>query len=141
MKKLLLILLCLPMISCVDKNTCEIPSYEIPSYVDTSKAAQLRIAENDSLEKAFWIQMDNDSLFADSIYKVMEENPDLASCGMDGAANVFQLHNHSGVWVDENGNEWPWSSMFINGEICPVCNLRYSDYEIDEYGQPIIDKK
>ena len=141
MKKLLLILLCLPMISCVDKNTCEIPSYEIPSYVDTSKAAQLRIAENDSLEKAFWIQMDNDSLFADSIYKVMEENPDLAICGMDGATNVFQLHNHSGVWVDENGNEWPWSSMFINGEICPVCNLRYSDYEFDEYGQPIIDKK
>ena len=141
MKKLLLILLCLPMISCVDKNTCEIPSYEIPSYVDTSKAAQLRIAENDSLEKAFWIQMDNDSLFADSMYKVLEENPDLAYCGMDGAANVFQLHNHRGVWVDENGNEWPWSSMFMNSEICPVCNLRYSDYEFDEYGQPIIDKK
>ena len=121
---------------CGNENTCE-----IPSYVDTSKTTQLELAERDSLEKAFWVQMDNDSLFADSIYKVMEENPDLASCGMDGASNVFQLHNHSGVWEDENGNEWPWSSMFVNNEICPVCNLRYSDYEIDEYGQPIIDKK
>ena len=99
----------------------------IPFYVDTSSAVQIElkkeIAGNDSIAYL----MATDSLYADSIMNYLVENGK-TECGADGQ-NWFGFHTHSGRWIDEEGNEWPWFNGFDNDTICPICNLCYDDLD------------
>ena len=105
----------------------------IPSYVDTSKAKVEQLNKDLAAEDSLMNLLETDSLFLDSL---VQSGANL-SCGMDGQM-IFDSHTHSGRWEDENGNEWPWFNSFKNDTICPICNLKYDELEIDENGYPIL---
>tara|TARA_Y100000361_G_scaffold80778_1_gene71417 strand:+ start:303 stop:716 length:414 start_codon:yes stop_codon:yes gene_type:complete len=110
---------------CDNKNTCE-----IPSYVDTSRTTIEELNEQIALE---------DSLFnlPDSLQPVLDSTTMV--CGADGRS-FLGWHDHSGSWVDEDGTVYPWFNAFKNSVVCPICHLRYDDYELDKYGFPNLSK-
>jgi len=98
-------------------------SDSIPAFVDTSKAFQLELKEEIRTLDQQQKRIIEDSLYADSVYKYLEEN-NITQCrpDIDGAPSIIPtMHTHSGTWKDEDGNEWPWFNVFNNNN-CSICN-------------------